>query len=384
MADLADALAATGGLSKAKRPPNLRGGDDTRRCGTCKWFRSRSLGGAGVCRLYGGYAVHADQLSDAYKRKASTMAKGKAQVRARGNFSPGTRVALIERYGDQPRLAGADIIDTGRVDDSGEVTFTGRPEGQRYWIVSQDEEDRRALAATSKLPTEGKERISDSVVRQRLAQTTAPRRRESGNIVTNPETKTKTVALTAGGLEYGSEAIGQPTDSKDRELEPQPRLRQEDAKNVPQRSATLTGSAHPVEAGEPQPHPENKDFHDVPQRSATEFGQATPVAVVPDSQEDAKRLKQRSATEDGEAKPKPKGDPVYQALSRDASVKQAAGVDKPDQGEPPTKASEGPKKTPSTKPAKASQAKSETKQAVKKDASVRRAVRKQADSESDN
>jgi hypothetical protein len=71
MATLRDALASTDGLSKARRPPNLREARGQERCGTCRWFKGRLMSGAGVCRLYAGYAVQADDVSDAYQPKGT-------------------------------------------------------------------------------------------------------------------------------------------------------------------------------------------------------------------------------------------------------------------------------------------------------------------------
>jgi hypothetical protein len=306
-----------------------------------------------------------------------------ARVRVTGGFSPGTRVGLAARYGDiAPKRLSAE--QTATVDKDATVTFTGLPEGDRFWVFSLADDDRRALAATAKTETASKKRLPDSEVRNRLAQTTGPNRLQQGNTVLNPETKTRTVVLMAGGLEAQNDRVGKETPREDREFEPQPRLRQEDARNVPQRSATITGGAYPVEAGEPQPGPRQEDFQDVPQRSATPQGEATPILVKPDTQEDARRLHQRSATEQGEAVPKPEGDPVHQALTRDASVKRAA-TEQRDEPEPAGRAGDQRKKTPApSKVRKASSKQSETAQAQKRDAGQRRAIRKQADQQSDN
>jgi hypothetical protein len=311
------------------------------------------------------------------------MADKQARVRVTGGFSPGTKVGLAPRYGDRFNIRTARAVDTQTVDAASTVEFTGLPEGERFWIYSIDQDDRRALAAVAKTEQPGKQRLTDTEIRDRLAQTAAPNRLQRGNTVTNPATRTKTVTQFAGGLD-AHESVGGQTKAADRELEPQPRLRQEDARNVPQRSATLTGSAHPVEAGEPQPRPRQEDFQEVPQRSATPAGEATPILVKPETQEDARRLHQRSATEEGEAVPKPEGDPVHQSLTRDASVVQAA-TEQRDEPEPASKAGDQRKKRPvQSGVKKASQKASETAQASRKDAGQRAALRKQADKQSDN
>lgn len=190
--------------------------------------------------------------------------------------------------------------------------------------------------------------------------------------------------LTRRGEPFVGESIGKPTPPEEREHEPQPRLRQEDARNVPQRSATATGSAHPVEAGEPQPQPRQEDFQDVPQRSATPLGAATPILPRPVTQEEAENLRQRSATRLGVAEPKPAGDPVHQALTRDASVKRAASDPDHTKPEPAGKVSEQKARAPRSKPKKATAAGSVTRTAQKKDPKVRAAVRKQATDQSKN
>lgn len=305
-------------------------------------------------------------------------------IRLSGGFSPGTKVALVARTGDFFTYAGANTVDQGKVGEDATVTFSGLPEGTRYWVVSLDDDERRAIAVTAKVQPAEKQRLSDSEVRQRLSQTRPDR--ASGQSISGPRTTTNTRVLSEGG-EQMQAGIGVPTEKDDRELEPQPRLRQEDARNVAQRSATITGTAHPVEAGEPQPKPVQEDFRKVPQRSATELGEATPIEPKPDTQEDAKSLRQRSATEVGVAEVKPAGDPVHQALTRDASVKRASGVTGPEQGagEPAAKKGEQGTATPKKPDAsKASQAKSETKQAAKPDAAAKRQIRRSADEQSNN
>lgn len=274
------------------------------------------------------------------------MAKNKdARVRAAGGFSPGTKVGLAPRHADQPPK-NLRAIQESKVDELGAVEFTGLAEGDRFWIFSLDaDDDRRALAATAKVPRDGKALLSDSEIRERLAHTRP--HRSKGNTITGAKNTVNSRVVSKGGLPF-RDGVGKPTAKEDLEHEPQPRLRQEDARDVPQRSATVTGSAHPVEAGEPQPGPRQEDFQDVPQRSATPHGTATPIIEKPDTQEDAKDLRQRSATPLGKAEPKPEGDPVHQALTRDASVKQAAGVagGHTDRPEPATKAGQQRAKTP--------------------------------------
>src|SRR5690349_1958325 len=103
------------------------------------------------------------------------MANQSASVTLRGGFSPGTKVALQERRGDFYTAAGANTVDTGKVDSDSTVTFSGLPEGERYWVVSLDDEDRRNIAVTAKIQPPEKKRLSDAEVRERLSATRPPR-----------------------------------------------------------------------------------------------------------------------------------------------------------------------------------------------------------------
>jgi hypothetical protein len=67
---LQEALSATKGLREQREPPGLRAAVGRDRCGTCKWFRAKQLlSGDGACRLYAGYPVNAEQLSDAFSKR---------------------------------------------------------------------------------------------------------------------------------------------------------------------------------------------------------------------------------------------------------------------------------------------------------------------------
>lgn len=64
---LRDAIKNGAASGKPVRPPNLGAapaGSD-RMCASCRYFKGGGLRG-GKCRLYGGYPVRANQVSDSY------------------------------------------------------------------------------------------------------------------------------------------------------------------------------------------------------------------------------------------------------------------------------------------------------------------------------
>lgn len=68
---LADAIRNGAASGKPVRPPNLgvapKG--SSRVCAGCQYYVSRGLRG-GACRLYGGYPVRPNQVSDSWKPRA--------------------------------------------------------------------------------------------------------------------------------------------------------------------------------------------------------------------------------------------------------------------------------------------------------------------------
>lgn len=256
------------------------------------------------------------------------MASGKASVHLRGRFAPGTKVRLIERYGDN-YLGGGTEAGTGKVDAEGEVSFDGLDAGRRFWIVGEIDDTERAVAMTAKEQPQ-RSRMSAKEQRERLAQTRPPdRRRES---VTGARTSANTRVTTGTGQPFAHEQTGKPTPKEERENEPQPHLRLEDvSKSTPLRSHTITGSAHPVEPGEPQPKPSQDDVRKgTAQRSDTPLGEATVKTAVDEEQpkrsQETQRGKQRSDTETGEAEPKPRASAVKQAKVRDSAESKAKGA----------------------------------------------------------
>jgi hypothetical protein len=62
---LRDALAQT----EQDKPPNLRAAArPTSSCATCVYFKAKSVGGQGACRLHSGYPVRTTQVCDDFKR----------------------------------------------------------------------------------------------------------------------------------------------------------------------------------------------------------------------------------------------------------------------------------------------------------------------------
>lgn len=108
-------------------------------------------------------------------------------------------------------------------------------------------------------------------------------------------------------------------------LEVAPAPKQEHARNVPQRSATAVGYAHPVDPAETIPYPKQEDVPgDVPQMSDTETGMATPVVPTFSQVDVPAGTLQRSDTVAGVATPLPVGDAVRAQQDRESSDSKAA------------------------------------------------------------
>jgi hypothetical protein len=104
-------------------------------------------------------------------------------------------------------------------------------------------------------------------------------------------------------------------------LEVAPAPKQEHARDVPQRSATPVGYAHPVDPEEVFPYPRQED---VPQMSDTETGMATPVVPTFSQVDVPAGTLQRSDTVAGVATPLPVGDAVRAQQDRESSESKAA------------------------------------------------------------
>jgi hypothetical protein len=232
------------------------------------------------------------------------MATKSGSVTLRGRFTPGTKVGLYARTGDFFNADTARTLDVGTVGKDGDVSFTGLEPGQRLWIAGQLGDETRAVAMTAKSQTD-RVRLSDGEIRKRLAQT---RPAETTATIMGPRTTASGRVLgPISNAPFADERVGKPTPKEAQEPRPAPAPRQEDMREVEQRSATLTGQATPKDPDEKVPMPEQEDARKRDQRSATEEGQATPKvkdAPAPGlRQEDARGLEQRSATPEGVATP---------------------------------------------------------------------------------
>lgn len=256
-----------------------------------------------------------------------------------GGFDVGEQVAASERHGDF-FLPGSPTVATATVNKDGEAVFKGLDYGT-YW-VHRLEEPYRQLTVHHKRRPESAVKPDQATIDARLAATRAPTgqaRMVTGAVGTQAVGRLGVAFANSQLTDRGSmpgdylaheqdrdkarekwekddgivkgSPVGEetPKDLRDPN-EATPRLAQEDARDVTQRSATLTGEAHPNDPDEPLPAPRQDQVDPKQlQRSATPYGEAAPIPDGEASphvrQEDARDLVQRSATETGEAKPKP-------------------------------------------------------------------------------
>lgn len=266
----------------------------------------------------------------------------KAKARLSGRFPAGTEVGLYRDHigggtlrADDARLSGA--IKTATVGDDQSVEFDGLDDGERLFIGGYVEEDVprpgekvarvewRSVSITAQVPQRREGRLSPAEQREALAQTlSAGERMPDRTSVGTRDSR----ALTAGGMPIAAANAGKPTPEGAPD-ERVPHLRQEDAVDVEQRSATITGQATPVDPGEQVPKPKQIDGIDMEQRSATARGELTPVSpgeqVPHPTQAAAEDLEQRSATRLGQAEPVPQGDPVEIQRAKESSAAKAIG-----------------------------------------------------------
>lgn len=214
-----------------------------------------------------------------------------ASVTLRGRFPAGTKVGLYPRYGDHFR--GGNVLTSETVGDDGTVSFRGLPEGGKYFVAAEVDDRVRSAAVTAKVPAEAKQRLSRDEVREALRSTRPAA--DGRKIVTGPRNSVSARATGRLGRPFASETAGVPT--ADGEAEATPHLRQEDARDVPQRSATPTGMATPKRPGELVPAPRQSDVPaDTPQRSATPLGVATPTEPEEAPAPTKKAPKRKSST----------------------------------------------------------------------------------------
>jgi hypothetical protein len=62
---LRDAMKQGAVSGRQVRPPNLRASDGSGLCAACRYYRPAGMG-KGVCRLYGGFPVRPQQVSDSF------------------------------------------------------------------------------------------------------------------------------------------------------------------------------------------------------------------------------------------------------------------------------------------------------------------------------
>lgn len=217
-----------------------------------------------------------------------------AKTTLRGRFSPGSVVNLYEVADASVLRAEGEPDQTETVNDKGEVSFSLK-DGHRYIAQAYDRGEPRSVRLT------GRSGDEDVALEQ------AP---------IGPDR----VRMSDGSW---SDEAPEKVKKGDLPLEAAPHLSQTQiGDDVPQRSATPRGTAHPVDPEEPTPYEaqENVD-EDVKQASDTETGRATRIAVGPQRQEDVPPgVWQRSHTPTGVATPIPGGGPVAAQEMKESSL----------------------------------------------------------------
>lgn len=229
-------------------------------------------------------------------RKRSSAPR--AQVTLNGRFPAGARVALVEVSGENVlRSQGGKTIARKKVDDDGRVQFTtGVKVGARYFVVGRINGVHTEVRVTGRKPADDNAGLAQEPVR--------PDRTTTGIQVSPVPEGSEPV----GGMRLAQEQVGD---------------------DVPQRSATATGTAHPVDPDERGPYPDQASelysSGKVPQRSDTAAGMATPIADVPQRQEDIPNdVPQRSSTRTGVATPLPPGNGVEAVRGIESTFAKAA------------------------------------------------------------
>jgi hypothetical protein len=222
------------------------------------------------------------------------MASG--QARLAGRFPPGAVVRLVKVASEATlRSEGGEEVDTQTVGDDGVVTFSkGVDVGGRYLAVGL---------------------VGGAPLEVRLR----------GNVGEDAVNGQAPVSRDRVRLSDGSWADEAPKREKAPAVPPGPRLAQHQVPgDVPQRSATVRGTAHPVDPEEQEPVRRQEDVKDgTPQMSDTRpreieggqtvggGGEASEILVGPQRQEDVpKGVPQRSDTPSGVATPIDVGDSV--------------------------------------------------------------------------
>lgn len=249
------------------------------------------------------------------------MAKqAKGQVTIHGRFSPGTKVQLVERGSADVYAGQGNVVATAKTDKNGETTFTAAPGGyfavatEKAWnhVIGEHEDRTRAVDVTIADPEQAPEPhllagpdVGPEAPAPASLGTLGGRIIEGarGTHDLDPGTPTRVVDPVTGAVEtFASPVAGTPTPKKQQPKIGVPQPRQEDHRDEPLASSTLTGEAvQPME----QPTSQEDVPDSTPQASDTEQGFAAPARESV-RQEDASGP-QASDTQTGEAHPV--GDP---------------------------------------------------------------------------
>lgn len=174
--------------------------------------------------------------------------KKKGSVKLAGRFPVGTEVGLYRRHADILH-PGTQAIKKGKVNDHGEVEFKALDPGEALFVAGYVGEDWRFVSVTaSGVPADpdAPKPLTDKQVAEVLTQTRPST--EDRTVIGARNTanaKVERRARSSKGAEFAHPETGVP--SAEVPLVPTPALSQEDARDLDQRSATVTGTATPVE-----------------------------------------------------------------------------------------------------------------------------------------
>lgn len=201
------------------------------------------------------------------------MATAKGEVTLRGRFPAGTKVGLFRRVGDGGPAG--DPVKTAKVSKDSVLRFDGLEHLSQWFAVAEIDGERRVVNVTAKDPAEVADRglaaTRHETAREIRAQAAAGAAQHRAAVEDDPlaaspalggpdttrqivegarSTESGVRLRNAAGQEsrFASESAGVPTPEDQRPPGPHRRPRQEDVPDsVPQRSATLTGEATPID-----------------------------------------------------------------------------------------------------------------------------------------
>lgn len=244
--------------------------------------------------------------------------KAKGSVRLAGRFPVGTEVGLYRRHADILH-PGSVAIKKGKVRPDGEARFDGLDPGEALFVAGTVDEQWRFVAVTaSGLPTDpdAPKPMTEKEVAEALTQTrpsTEDRTVIGARNTSNAKIERK--ARSSRGADFAHPDTGVP--SAEVPANPVPALSQEDARDLDQMSATVTGQATPVESqpGLREVSVEEAKEKNLPTISGGETG-VTFVVEALERQQEAERKKRAAAARKAAATKRRKSAPRKKSTPR--------------------------------------------------------------------